>query len=225
MQRRACSDDTQWGSVQPTSATDNRRHATNGEDATDATQRATHNVQTACAMQRAVCSKRHATRNGRHATTWKKARTTACNGQQATRQQTAGGLRHAGNTAQKTAKTGSACNRQRASDSRPHARARKHLRDATGNTRHRRISHFVCGEQRAADNQQHGPSLVLDNQRATRHRRHTSRCNMPQTHMKIHGVRRTKSGGSRTSGLCQLPPYHRAGKRHPDSAKSDVPDS
>jgi hypothetical protein len=56
------------GSVQETSATDNRRHATYGENATDATQRATHNVQTPCAMQRAVCSKRHAMRNAQRAT-------------------------------------------------------------------------------------------------------------------------------------------------------------
>ena len=35
------------------------------------------------------------------------------------------------------------------------------------------MSHFVCGEQRAAHNQQHARSIVLDNQCATRHRRHT----------------------------------------------------
>jgi hypothetical protein len=72
--RRTC--DMRWsmqrrharGSVQETSATANRRHATYGEDATDATQRATHNVQTTCAMQRALCSKRHATRTGQRAT-------------------------------------------------------------------------------------------------------------------------------------------------------------
>jgi hypothetical protein len=78
----ACSDETQWGSVQETSATANRRHATYGEDATDATQRATHNIQTPCAMQRAVCSKRHATRNAQHATC--NMRQTSCNIQRTT---------------------------------------------------------------------------------------------------------------------------------------------
>jgi hypothetical protein len=90
------------------------------------------------------------------------------------------------------------------------------MRDATGNTRHRRISHFVCGEQRAAHNQQHARSIVLDNQRATRHRRHTRRCNMHHTtptaarneqsrnrpHAAgngMHWMRRTQSGRSRSS--------------------------
>ena len=57
-------------------------------------------------------------------------------------------MRHAADTAQKTAGPGNTCNRQRASDSRPHARARKHLRDATGNTRHRYISCAAISGQR-----------------------------------------------------------------------------
>ena len=79
--------------------------------------------------QRATGNKRRGKDHRRHATD---------NGQQGTRKQ--GNLRHAADTAQKTVKTGSACNRQRASDSKQHARGREHMRDATGNTRYCRIS-------------------------------------------------------------------------------------
>ena len=41
-----------------------------------------------------------------------------------------------------------ACNRQRASDSRRHAGGREHMRDATGNTRHCRISCAASSGQR-----------------------------------------------------------------------------
>jgi hypothetical protein len=77
--------------------------------------------------------------------------------------------------------------------------------------KHTALPRFVRGEQRAAHNQQHARSIVLDNQCATRHGRHTPDAtydpcrSMQQTQMKIHGVRRKKSGSSRTSGLCQLP--------------------
>jgi hypothetical protein len=44
--------------------------------------------------------------------------------------------------------TGNACNRQRASDSRRHARGREHMRNATGDTRHRRILCAASSGQR-----------------------------------------------------------------------------
>ena len=115
-------------------------------------------------MQRATC-KQQTTDN---------VAKTACNGQQATRQQTAGGLRHAGNTAQKTASSRqrmqqTTCIRQQTACRRTRAHARC-------NRKHTALPHFVCGEQRAAENQQYARSIVLDNKCATRHRRHT-RCN------------------------------------------------
>jgi hypothetical protein len=58
-------------------------------------------------------------------------------------------MRHAAGTAQKTVKPGNACNRQRASDSKQYARGREHMRDATGNTRHCRISGAVSSVRRA----------------------------------------------------------------------------
>jgi hypothetical protein len=44
---------------------------------------------------------------------------------------------------------------------------------ASCNGKHTAPPHIVCGEQRAAGNQQHARSIVLDDQCATRHRRHT----------------------------------------------------
>jgi hypothetical protein len=39
--------------------------------------------------------------------------------------------------------------------------------------KHTALPDFGCGEQYQADNQQHARSIVLDNQCASRHRRHT----------------------------------------------------
>jgi hypothetical protein len=143
----------------------------------------------------------------------------ACNGQRGikkrplttgnkpTRQQCH--MRHAADTAQKTAKLCSACNRQRATDSRRHARGREHMRAAT--RKHTAPLTFVRDEKRAADKQQHARSIVLDNQCAARHRRHThdvthDRCrSMQQTHaeptprsrrfnVRDYVTRRTESG-------------------------------
>jgi hypothetical protein len=177
-----------------------------------------------CKGQHAAFNRRHATANVQHiSTTWKKQQTpcnaqrTSCNRQRATcdRQHTAG-------SAQRQQTTGNAqhltYNRQRATadDMQGEACSVLPMRDATGNTRHRRILHFVCGEQRAADNQHRVRRIVLDNQRATRHRRHTRRCNMHHTTRAaarneqtrnrpqaasngMHWMRRTQSGRSRSS--------------------------
>jgi hypothetical protein len=140
------------GSVQETSATDNRRHATYGEDATDATQRATHNVQTTCAMQRAVCSKRLATRNGQRATcarlhaTYSEQQTT-CNATDSMQQTTGNGQRATGNgqqttwKRQQTAWNGQHATRQQTTGNRRHAadgrhRAADSKQPATGNGQH-----------------------------------------------------------------------------------------
>ena len=69
------------------------------------------------------------------------------------------------------------------------------------NGKHTALPHVVCGGQRAADNQQHARSIVRGNQCATRHITYDRGRSMQQTRMKIHGVSRTKSGSSRTSGL------------------------
>ena len=58
------------------------------------------------------------------------------------------------------------CNRQQTTCKRTRAVARC-------NGKHTAPPRIVCSEQRAADNQQHARSIVLDNQCATRHRRHT----------------------------------------------------
>jgi hypothetical protein len=101
--------------------------------------------------------------------------------------------------------------RRRATDSRRQEDACSVLTHASCNGKHTALPHFVRGEQRAEHNQQHARSIVLDNQCATRHGRHTQDAtydpcrSMKQTRMKIHGVRRKKSRSSRTSGLCRLP--------------------
>jgi hypothetical protein len=111
---------------------------------------------------------------------------TACNGQQATRQQTTGGLRHAGNTAQKM--TSSRQRMPQTTDNRQQTTCKRTRAHARCNRKHTALPHFVCGGQRAAQHQQHARSIVLDNQCATRHRRHTQdatydRCrSMQQTH-------------------------------------------
>ena len=139
-------------------------------------QQTTSRRHAACSGQYAANNRRHATRDRRHAPDFKQhaadnhdmqrnIQHAACNAQraactlptqnlefgkdhcqQAARQQTA----HAAHTAQKTAQPGSVCNRQRASDSRLHARGREHMRDATGKTRHRRISGAASSGQGTA---------------------------------------------------------------------------
>ncbi len=141
---------------------------------------------------------------------WKRQQT-ACNGQQTTRQETTGGMLHAADTAQKnhTANnreraTGNgqraACNRQQTTCK----RTREHARF---NGKHTALPHFVCGGQRTSSSMrealysttsaQHGTDAIHNDATYDRGR------NMQQTHMNIHGVRRTKSGSSRTSGLCR----------------------
>jgi hypothetical protein len=172
------------------------------------------NMRLHCGMQRAICSEQPTTCNAHRAagnmrqTSSNMQRTTtscnaACNVQHTTwnlektidnrqqgnrqhgsRQQ--GNMRHAADTAQKTAKPCNACNRQRATDSTRHARGHEHMRAAT--RKHTALPHFLCGEQGAADKQQHARSIVLDNQCGTRRRRPThdvthDRCrSMQQAH-------------------------------------------
>jgi hypothetical protein len=83
------------------------------------------------------------------------------------------------------------------------------MRDAT--RKHTALPHFLCGEQGAADKQQHARSIVLANQCATRHRRQTQDatydrcCSMQQPHANrlnatgnsMHGMR-AETKGSRT---------------------------
>ncbi len=76
------------------------------------------------------------------------------------------------------------------------------------NRKHTAPPHFAFRARRAAGSGQPAAwakPCTRQPARNTAQTPHTRRCNMPQTHMKIHGVRRTKSGRSRTSGLCQLP--------------------
>ncbi len=80
---------------------------------------------------------------------------------------------------------------------------------ASCHMKHTASPHFVCGEQRAADKQQHARSIVLDNQCATRHRRHTQdathdRCRRMQ---QTHDVRDETNGisSSRSEGLKSPP--------------------
>ena len=146
-----------------------------------------------CGTQRAMCSEQQtictAHENRQHAPDFKQhaadnndmqrnIQHAACNGRRApcntqrgirkrpltTRNKATGNMRHGADTAKNTAKP------------RAHARC---------NRKRTAPPHFVCGEQGAADKQQ---SIVLDNQCATRHRRHTQdaphdRCrSMQQAH-------------------------------------------
>jgi hypothetical protein len=92
------------------------------------------------------------------------------------------------------------------------------LTHASCNGKHTALPHLVRGEQRAARKQQHARSIVLDNQCATRHGRHTQDAtydpcrSMQQTQMQRHGVRRKKSGKLAHRGALSVTPYHRAGK-------------
>ena len=140
-------------------ATGNMRQTSSNMQRTTTTCNATDTVQQATGSGQRATNDVEKTTDGMQRTTDNKATETKAS------------MRHAADTAQKTVETGNACNRQRASDSKQHARGREHMRDAT--RKHTALPHFGCGKQRKADNQQHARSVVLDNQCATRHRRHT----------------------------------------------------
>ena len=108
-------------------ATDNRQRATS-QHATDNAEKTTDGVQRT-ARNKATDTTQHA----------------ACSRRQTSRsrQQTTGNAQRA------------ACNRHRATDSSQHARGREHMRDATGNTQHCRIS---C----AARSGRHTPSSMRE---------------------------------------------------------------
>jgi hypothetical protein len=122
-------------------ATDNmQRGICDGENATDDTQHATH-MQHTTSRQHAPCSGQYAANNN----DVQRARQHATDNRQRG-QQAACVMRQTPRRRRQT--TGNACNRQRASDSRRHPRGREHMRDATGNTRHRRISCAAGSGQR-----------------------------------------------------------------------------
>jgi hypothetical protein len=156
-------------------------------------QRPTTTCNATDAMRQTPCNRQQATGNGQQ---------TACNGHQTTRQPATGGMRETPRKRRQAA--GNASNEQRAAFNGQHSRGREHMRDATGDTRH---CHISCAAGSRPD--QHARSIVLDNQCATRHRRHTQGAtyepcrSMQQPRMEIHGARRTKSECSRTSGLCR----------------------
>jgi hypothetical protein len=168
--------------------------------------------QTPCKMRKTSCSMHYAadaTANNRSRATCTKQRA-ACNSYRAEKSNQQATCRM-----QQTTDS-----RRRATDSRRHARGR--VQRAYTCELQRQIHGTAVFRARRAGGQrttsQHARSIVLDNQCATRHGRHTQDAtydpcrSMQQTRMKRHRVRRKKSGSSRTSGLCQLPPYHRAGK-------------
>ena len=198
------------GNVQETSATDNRRHAPYGENATDATQRAPHNVQTPCAMQRAVCSKRCATRNAQQTTcarlhaTYSEQQPT-CNATDNMQQISYNGQR-------------AACNRQRGKDNR---------RRATDNAQQGNRHHPACGMQpsdgrhRAADskepatrNGQHATDTVQ--QTADNMQEDASTCEMrPATRSTaVLCVRRAANGTqpAACAKLCMRQPVHNSAR-------------
>jgi hypothetical protein len=112
--------------------------------------------------------------------------------------------------------------RRRATDSRRHGKRTRaaclHMRVATANTRHCRISCAASSGQREPSSMREALYSTTSAQHgtdATQDATYDPCRSMQKTQMKRHGVRRTKSGSSRTSGLCQLPPYHRAGELHP----------
>jgi hypothetical protein len=131
-----------------------------GENATGKVQPTTHNIQTTCAMQRAICSEQQR----------RAMRKVACNVQRAV-QQTTNNVEKTTDSVQRTTHnratgnkatcvmrqtprkrrqiTGNACNRQRASHCRRYERGREHMRDAIGNIRHCRISSAASSRQQA----------------------------------------------------------------------------
>ena len=166
-----------------------------GKCATDDMQRArgkmqltTRSVQQTTSIQHAACSGQYAANNKRHAprnmrqTSSNMQRTTATCDATRSMQHATGNEQHAtdnvefwnrplttGNKAacgihredgQRVQQT--TCNAQQTACKRTRAHARC-------NRKHAARPHFVCGEQGAADKQQFARSIVLDNQRATRH--------------------------------------------------------
>jgi hypothetical protein len=104
-----------------------------------------------------------------------------------------------------------ACNRQRASDSRRHARGREHMRDATGNTRHCRISCAASsGKQTSSMREALSSTTSAKNGTDDTHKmQHTTSAAARTKHKRnrqhaagnaMYEMRRTKSGRSRTSG-------------------------
>jgi hypothetical protein len=100
---------------------------------------------------------------------------------QRTQQQTKDRVQHAPSNVQHataiaqriaTNKQRAECNRQQISDDMQED-ACSVLTHASCDGKRTALPHFVRGEQRAAHNQQHAHSIVLDNQCATRHGRHT----------------------------------------------------
>ena len=86
-----------------------------------------------------------------------------------------------------------ACNRQRASDSRRHARGREHMRDATGNTRHCRISCAAAGSGQPAACSKHCPRQPVRNTAQTPHTRCNIRPVVPQHAANTHESTRGKT--------------------------------
>jgi hypothetical protein len=178
-----------------------RRHDPTVSNAADDHWKMCNRQSTTCNMHRGKCDRRHANATGKIRLTTRVQHTTSrqhapCSGQyvanntdmQSARQHATCSMQHAARSRPQATwkRHRTACNGQRASVSRRHARGREHMRDAT--RKHTASPHSVCGEQRAAHKQQHARSIVLDNQCATRHRRHTQdatydRCrSMQQTH-------------------------------------------
>jgi hypothetical protein len=93
------------------------------------------------------------------------------------------------------------CIRQQTTCTRPRAHATR---------KHTALPHFGCGEQGAADNQQHARSIVLDNQCATRHRRYTGGAAACSKHTRnrqhaagnaLHGMRDETKGSRKLAHL------------------------
>jgi hypothetical protein len=80
------------------------------------------------------------------------------------------------------------------------------------NRKHTAPPHIVCSEQRAADNWQHVRSIVLDNQCATRRRRHTQ----DATYDRCRSMQQTHAEPTTRSGKCNARD-ERGDKRKPDA--------
>jgi hypothetical protein len=190
------------------------QHAANNKQAARNGQRATC-PNTSCNMQRALTpcnatdTMQRATGSGQQ-TSWKRQQT-ACNGQQGNK--ATGNMQHGADIAQKTAKPGDACNRQRASDSRRHARGREHMRVATGTPRHCRISCAASSGRRTSSSMRKALYSTTSAQHgtdATHKMPHTTGAAACNKHTRnrqhaagkaMHGMRRPESGRSRTSRL------------------------
>jgi hypothetical protein len=199
-------------------ATCNRRHAAratdkqhapcSGRHATRNKQRATGNMrQTSSNMQRATTACNAADTmqpgNGQRA---------ACNGNPVLCRQRgkdsrrrAPGNKHA--TKQEATRQHASCSRQRATGSmqqttcsRQQTACKRTRAHAKCNRKHTALPHFVCGGQREAHKQQHARSIVLDNQCATRHRRHTH----DATHDPCRSMHQTQTEPTTRSRQCNV---------------------